>query len=145
MRVRSSKMRVFSCDCYIFHMKFPTDFTCRKLHGFTWSPCDSMALVIFEYLTVKVGRCRWRVSVMLCCRIGDIGRLMVQRVSDAEPGTFVTAESYPTHSRLALSQHMDLFIGGLPPGYHVRTESDIHCSILNTTIFYSSQARTLRS
>jgi len=57
---------------------------------------------------------------MLCCRIGDIGRLMVQRVSDAKPGTFETAASYPTHSRVALTRHMDLFIGGLPVGYHVR-------------------------
>jgi len=58
--------------------------------------------------------------VDLCCRIGDIGQLMVQRVSDAGPGTFELAESYPTHSRMALTRDMDLFIGGLPDGYHVR-------------------------
>ena len=57
---------------------------------------------------------------MCFCRIGDIGRLMVQRVSDAEPGTFEMAESYPTHSRMDLNHNMDLFIGGLPRGYHVR-------------------------
>jgi len=62
---------------------------------------------------------------MLYCRIGDIGRLMVQRVSDAEPGTFVTAESYPTHSRIDLTRHMDLFIGGLPTGYHVRYDQSL--------------------
>jgi len=45
MRVRSSKMRVFSFDRYIFSMKFPTGFTCRNLHGFAPFPCDSTALV----------------------------------------------------------------------------------------------------
>ena len=56
---------------------------------------------------------------MLCCRIGDIGRLLVQRVSDTEPGTFELAKSYPTHSRMDLTHDMDLFIGGLPTGYNV--------------------------
>jgi len=44
MRVRSSKMRVFSFDRYI-RMKFPTGFTYRNLHGFARFPCDSRALV----------------------------------------------------------------------------------------------------
>jgi len=54
------------------------------------------------------------------CRIGDIGRLMVQKASDTEPGTFEVVQSYPTHSRFDLNQNMDLFIGGLPAGYTVR-------------------------
>jgi len=45
MRVRLSKMRVFSVDRNIFRMKFPTDFTYRNLHGFARFPGDSMALV----------------------------------------------------------------------------------------------------
>jgi len=57
--------------------------------------------------------------MMLCCRIGDVGRLLVQRVSDTEPGTFELAKSYPTHSRMDLTHDMDLFIGGLPTGYNV--------------------------
>jgi len=47
MRVRSSKMRVFSVDRYIFRMKFPSGFTYRNLHGFVRFPCDSKALVMF--------------------------------------------------------------------------------------------------
>lgn len=63
---------------------------------------------------------------MMCCRrIGNIGRLMVQKVSDTEPGTFVVAESYPTHSRMDLSHHMDLFIGGLPSVYQVRCHHSV--------------------
>jgi len=45
---------------------------------------------------------------------------MVQKVTDAEPGTFELAVSYPTHSRMDLTEDMDLFIGGLPTGYPVR-------------------------
>jgi len=45
MRVRSSKMRVFSVDRNIFHMKFFTGFTYRNLRGFAQFPGDSMALV----------------------------------------------------------------------------------------------------
>jgi len=45
MRVRSSKMQVFSFDHSIFRMKFPTAFTHRNLHGFARFPGDSMALV----------------------------------------------------------------------------------------------------
>jgi len=67
-----------------------------------------------------VGQCCCCCCGFVWCRIGDIGRLMVQRVSDAGPGTFELAESYPTHSRIALTHDMDLFIGGLPDGYHVR-------------------------
>jgi len=44
---------------------------------------------------------------------------MVQKVSDDEPGEFEFYESYPTHSRMDLTHHMDLFIGGLPAGYSV--------------------------
>jgi len=50
---------------------------------------------------------------------------MVQKVSDSEPGTFEVAESYPTHSRMDLTHSMDLFIGGFPPGYHVRYEHSV--------------------
>jgi len=45
LRVRSSKMRVFSSDRYIFRIKFPTGFTYRHLHGFARFPGDSTALV----------------------------------------------------------------------------------------------------
>jgi len=41
MRVRSSKMRVFSVDRYIFSMKFPNGFTYRILHGFARFLSDS--------------------------------------------------------------------------------------------------------
>ena len=46
MRVWLSKMQVFSFYCYIFHMKFPTGFTYRSLHGFARFPGDSTALVL---------------------------------------------------------------------------------------------------
>jgi len=49
MRVRSSKMRLFSVDRYIFLMTFPvTGFTYRNLHGFARFPRDSTALVFFK-------------------------------------------------------------------------------------------------
>jgi len=59
MRVRLSKMRVFSFDCYIFRMKFPTGFTPRNLHGFARFPSDSTALVhqcfdTVSWVTAKV-------------------------------------------------------------------------------------------
>jgi len=47
MRMRSSKMRVFSVDRYTFLMKFPSGFTYRNLYGFARFPCDSTALVVF--------------------------------------------------------------------------------------------------
>ena len=43
MRVRSSKIRVFSVDRYIFRMKFPTGFRYRNLHGIARFPGDSTA------------------------------------------------------------------------------------------------------
>jgi len=46
MRVRSSKMRVFSFDRSIFRMKFPSGFTYRNLHGFARFPCNSTAFVL---------------------------------------------------------------------------------------------------
>jgi len=45
MRVRSSKMRVFYFDRYIFRVKFPTGFAYRNLHGFARFPCDSTGFV----------------------------------------------------------------------------------------------------
>jgi len=48
MRVRSSKMRPFSVDRCIFRMKFPTDFTYRKLNGLARFPGDSTDLVLDE-------------------------------------------------------------------------------------------------
>ena len=58
MLVRSSKMRVFSFDHYIFRMKFPTGFTYRNLHGFAWFPGDSISVVY----TVKQGSDRSHVG-----------------------------------------------------------------------------------
>jgi len=52
MRVRSSKMRVFSYDRYIFRMKFPTGFTYRNLHGVARFPGDNTARLLYE--TVRV-------------------------------------------------------------------------------------------
>ena len=46
MRVRSSKMGLFSVDRCVFRMKFPTGFTYRNLLGFTRFPGDSTALVV---------------------------------------------------------------------------------------------------
>ena len=48
MRVRSSKMRVFSFDRNLPYMKFPTGFICRNLHGLARFPDDSTALVFIE-------------------------------------------------------------------------------------------------
>jgi len=48
MRVRSSKMRIFSFDCYIFRTKFSTGFTYRNLLGFARFPGDSTALVYYN-------------------------------------------------------------------------------------------------
>jgi len=75
---------------------------------------------VFNVVTLSLAYRKRIVVLMLWCRIGDIGRLMVQRVTDAEPGTFELATSYPTHSRMDLSHDMDLFIGGFPTDYHVR-------------------------
>lgn len=53
-------------------------------------------------------------------RIGNVGKLMVQKLSAETPGQVATAVSYPSHSRLDLNPAMDLFIAGLPQGYKVR-------------------------
>jgi len=45
MRVRSSKMRVFSLDRHSFRMKFPTGLSKFTQHGFARFPVDSTALV----------------------------------------------------------------------------------------------------
>jgi len=71
MRVRSSKMRVFSFDRYIFRTKFPTGFTNRNVHGFAQFPCDSTALVqdTSTIECVKAYSALSHLSVTMCCFI----------------------------------------------------------------------------
>ena len=70
IRVRSSKMRLFSIDRYIFRMKFPTGFTYRNLHGFARFPGDSTALVIILSLLPSFDAFVDE-FVVLCCRTDD--------------------------------------------------------------------------
>jgi len=69
MRVQSLKMRVFSLaiavSSRLSHMKFPTSFIYRNLHGFAQFPGDSTAFVAHS-CTV----CGW-LSV-LCWRAGAV-------------------------------------------------------------------------
>jgi len=52
MQVRSSIMRIFSFDRYNFHMKFPTGFTYRNVHGFARLPGDRTALVVIIIIII---------------------------------------------------------------------------------------------
>jgi len=65
MRVRSSKMRVFSVDRNIFRMKFPSGFTYRNLHGFARFPGDSTA-VVFAYFPELAAGQEKRMQVSAC-------------------------------------------------------------------------------
>jgi len=55
MRVRSSKMRLFSFDRYIFRSKFPTGFTYRNLHGLRGFPATARLLFnnVYNYSLIE--------------------------------------------------------------------------------------------
>jgi len=69
MRVRSTKMRVFSFDRCIFRMTFPTGFTYRNLHCFARFPSDSRAIVIIHLEA--------RVLLWQCTVYADVKRMMI--------------------------------------------------------------------
>jgi len=65
MRVRLSKVWLFSVDRYIFRMKFPTGFTYRNLNGFARFPGDSTALVVISIVAVHSSTALYAIFTMV--------------------------------------------------------------------------------